>query len=292
MKNLKEFYYPKTLEEALEILSENEASEMLNIPVAGSTGIVFSKKPTVKALVDINRIGLDYIKKDRGTVKIGAATVVRKIARSEIIKNMAGGVLSKAAGSIGSILIRNSCTIGGNIADLRIWSDSPSALLVLGAKIKINSKEKERIIKAEEFFSQKPSRTLLKTEMVTEIIIPAPPKNAAGSFIKFGRTKVDYTLMDVSSYFEINDERLINVRIAISGVTLFPKRLKELEKFIEGKIFSEKLLKEIEDKGREEIDPLKTYKASKEYRKHLAGVLLKRSVEESYRGKGKEVIGK
>jgi len=245
VKNLKDFFYPGSLEEALELLSKNEGSPLLNVPVAGSTGIFYSKNPKIRGLIDINRIGLDYIKKESHALKIGAATPVQKIAQSPAIKSLAGGFFAKAAGSIGSRLIRNTCTIGGNIVDLRIWSNLPAPLLVLEGKIKAETKKSSRFIPAEEFFSRRPSKILSPVELVTEIIIHLPPENARGAFIKFGRTKVDYTLMDTAAYMEIDGDRLKNVRIAVSAVTVLPQRLKSLEKFVEGKIFSEVFLEEI-----------------------------------------------
>ena len=283
MKNVRDFFYPETLKEALKLLSENEGNSQLNVPVAGSTGIVFSKNPKITGLVDINRLGLDYIKKENGSIKIGASATVQKISRSKALQSVAGGILSKAAGSIGSRLIRNSCTIGGNISGLRIWSDLPAPLLVLDAKIKAQSEKGERIIPAEEFFSKTPSKILNPSELVTEIIIPVPEKSA-GSFIKFVRTKVDYTFMDTAFYMELKDGKIINPGLSVSAVTLLPVRLKAIEEFLNGKALDEKLLEEVSKKAEEEINPIKTYKTTVEYRKHLAGVLIKRVVEEAYRG--------
>ncbi|OQA15489.1 MAG: Caffeine dehydrogenase subunit beta [bacterium ADurb.Bin363] len=250
MKNLKEFYYPSSLTEALYILSENEDNSLINVPVAGSTSIVFSKNPNIKGLIDINRIGLDYIKKDGTTIKIGSTMTARKIYQSPLIKSMAGGLLAKAAGSIGSTLIRNSCTIGGNIVDLRIWSDFPAPLLALDAKIKVDSKKGTREISVEEFFSKRPSKILSPSEMVTEIIIPS--LEGKGSFIKFARTRVDYTLVDIAAYLETEDKKICLARIAVSGITTLPERLKSMEKFIEGKELTEDFLQEVSKKAREE----------------------------------------
>jgi carbon-monoxide dehydrogenase medium subunit len=282
MKNLKEFYYPLSLEETLEILSENENAPLVNVPVAGSTAIVFSKNPKIKGLIDINRLGLDYIKKDNDTIKIGAAATAQKIYQSELIKSLARGILSSAAKTIGSRLIRNSCTIGGNIAGLRIWSDFPVALLALDGHIMVKSKEGERLISAEDFFAKKPSKILKSTELVTEIIISVPPANSTGSFIKFSKTKFDYSLMNTGACLETDRGKILKARIAVSAVTMLPVRLKSIENFIEGKILTEDLLEEISKKVKEEIIPVNTYKVSSEYRKHLAGVLVKRVLEECF----------
>lgn len=284
MINVKEFYYPESLDEALELFSKNKGQELINVPVAGSTDIVFSRNPLFKGLVDINRIGLDYIKKEENVIKIGATTTIRKIAKSELLKDMGGGVLSKAASLIGSRLIRNTCTIGGNLMALRIWSDLPVALLVLDGNAEIRSKEERKVISIEELLKKRPSKIINSTELLTEIIIPATPENVGGAFIKFTRTKFDYTLMDIGAYIELEKGRIKKCRIAVSAVTPFPVRLKEVEKIMEGNIPDGKLIKEASEMAKDQIKPIKTFKVGEDYRKYLTGVLFTRIFEEITEG--------
>ncbi|MEQ8221436.1 MAG: FAD binding domain-containing protein [Candidatus Eremiobacterota bacterium] len=276
MLNIREFHYPQTIDEILEILSKNKDEKSINIPVAGSTAVIFSKNPSVKGFVDINRAGLDYIKQEGNTVKIGAATTVQKIAESEIINNIAGGVLARAASRVGSRLIRNVCTIGGNIAALRIWSDLPVALLALNGAVEIRNSEKKRIISVEELIQKRPAKELSSQELITEIIIPVPSCHTKGGFIKFSRTNFDYTLMDVAVSMEFYASVIKDCRLAISGVTSVPQRFIEIENLLKGNTLNETLIDHVAKEAEEKITPLKNFRAGEDYRKYLTGVLIKR----------------
>ncbi|MEQ8190185.1 MAG: FAD binding domain-containing protein [Candidatus Eremiobacterota bacterium] len=276
MLNIREFHYPQTIDEILEILSKNRDEKSINIPVAGSTAVVFSKNPSVKGFVDINRAGLDYIKQEGNTVKIGAATTVQKIAKSELINNMAGGVLSMAASRVGSRLIRNVCTIGGNIVALRIWSDLPVALLALNGSVEIRNSEKKRIISIEELIRKRPAKELSSQDLLTEIIIPLPSCNTKGGFVKFSRTNFDYTMMDLAASVEYDGSVIKDCIVAISGVTAVPQRFIEVENLLKGNILNETLIEYAAKKAEEHIVPLKNFRTREDYRKYLTGILIKR----------------
>lgn len=277
---ISEFYYPRSLDEALELFSKNRDEQFINIPVAGSTDRVSFKNPSVKGLVDINRIGLDYIKQEDNVIKIGAATVIQKLAKSELLNNIAGGVLAKAASGVGSRLIRNTCTAGGNLMALRIWSDLPVALLVLDGKVEIRSIKERKIISVEELLKKRPSKVIDSTELLTEIIIPVPPENSRGDFIKFTRTKFDYTLMDTGVYIETDKEKIRECRLAVSGVTSVPVRLKSVENLLKDKQPDRALIEGASEKAKEEIKPVKNFRADEDYRKYLTGVLVARIFEQ------------
>jgi len=79
MKQLQEFIYPNSIEEALSFL--DESTEI----IAGGTHITVSKNQSFKRLVDITRIGLNYIKKEDHQVRIGSTTTVTEMIESSIV---------------------------------------------------------------------------------------------------------------------------------------------------------------------------------------------------------------
>ncbi len=124
---MKHFKYdaPTSFEEAEEILSSGKASE--TAVMAGGTdllgvlkGALLEEYPEkIVALRDIP--DTDYVKKEKGTVKIGAMTKLGEIERDETFKGSLAAV-GQAAHSVASPLIRNRGTIGGNLCqDVRCW---------------------------------------------------------------------------------------------------------------------------------------------------------------------------
>lgn len=93
--------------------------------IAGGTDLLGAMKDrltTPEVIININKIEeLDYIREADGTLKIGALTKLAHIEKSPIIRGKFR-MLSEAAHSIGSPLIRNMGTIGGNLCqDVRCW---------------------------------------------------------------------------------------------------------------------------------------------------------------------------
>jgi xanthine dehydrogenase YagS FAD-binding subunit len=75
-----------------------------------------------EAIINIKTIAeLDYIKEEKGTVKIGALARLSDIAKSSLLRKKCEAVVL-AAHSVASPQIRNAATIGGNICqDVRCW---------------------------------------------------------------------------------------------------------------------------------------------------------------------------
>ncbi|SPD74149.1 putative 4-hydroxybenzoyl-CoA reductase, beta subunit [uncultured Desulfobacterium sp.] len=117
-----EYEAPKTLDEAISLLSEAKKDTKV---IAGGTDLVVAMKQrriTPAVVVNIKGIkGLEYIENGKGDVRIGALTPLNSIEESELIKERFPG-LSKAAGAVGAPQHRNAGTIGGNIClNTRCW---------------------------------------------------------------------------------------------------------------------------------------------------------------------------
>lgn len=88
--------------------------------IAGGTDLTSSLKGMISpnlpdTVVNIKTIsGLDYIREESGTLKIGALTTLTTIASNTTVKNNYRA-LAEAALSVGSPELRNLGTIGGNI---------------------------------------------------------------------------------------------------------------------------------------------------------------------------------
>ncbi len=111
-----EYFAPKTVEEALSLLSQYK--EDAKIIAGGQSLLVVMKQGlvTTEYLIDIKGISaLDYINYDeREGLRIGALTLHRTIEKSPIIDRHFK-VLSEMERNLATIQTRNWGTIGGNL---------------------------------------------------------------------------------------------------------------------------------------------------------------------------------
>jgi NADPH-dependent glutamate synthase beta subunit-like oxidoreductase/CO/xanthine dehydrogenase FAD-binding subunit len=113
-----------TLEEATKLLSRYNGRAQV---IAGGTDLLGQMKDEIlpeypEVIVNIKTIpGLDYIKEERNTLKIGALTLLEDIAQSKVVKKNYA-TLAEAAHRTASPHIREMGTIGGNISQsTRCW---------------------------------------------------------------------------------------------------------------------------------------------------------------------------
>jgi xanthine dehydrogenase YagS FAD-binding subunit len=123
MRSFKHFS-ARTIEEACMLLMKYNGKAVLN---AGGTDLLLALKGEhlfdyPEAVIDIKTIsGLDYIREDDKTVKIGALTKLCDIAGHPLLQSVYPA-LARAALSVATPQIRNTATIGGNLCqDVRCW---------------------------------------------------------------------------------------------------------------------------------------------------------------------------
>ncbi len=117
--------------------------------------------------------GLSEVEPKKGGISIGAHLIVEKLVEFDLIRKKLP-ILSKAASVLGSPLVRNRATIGGNIVTARPAADLPPPLIAMGARVKLRSKRQEREISLDKFFKG-PGQTIIKPgEILTKIVIDEP----------------------------------------------------------------------------------------------------------------------
>ncbi len=114
----------KTVAEATHILKEHGSRAKI---IAGGSDLLGTLKDQIhpdypKIVVNIKTLdGLEYIKEENGTLKIGALTKLKDLENDPVL-NEKHPILTKAARQIASPQIRNEATIGGNLCqEPRCW---------------------------------------------------------------------------------------------------------------------------------------------------------------------------
>jgi len=120
-------------------------------------------------------------------------------------------------------------------------SDTASALVALGARVTIAGRKGRRTIPIESFFVL-PKVSLLKEnvlepgELVTEILLDAPPPGARSTYRKVReRAAFDFALAGAAVVVALAEGKVRTARIALSGVAPVPWRSADAEKALAGK---------------------------------------------------------
>ena len=269
---------PKTKEEVLEILKQEKSEACI---VAGCSNVLPYIKDKIiskKLLVDISGIEeLNYIKKSEGKLCIGAATTISDLINSKIIREECN-ILYQAAEQFADPTIRNSATIGGNLADASPAADVAPPLLVLDAVLEVENMDAKREISLKNFFVGVRKTVLHDDEMITSIKIKDDSINKNGYFIKLGlRQAMAISLATVALILEVEKDKVADVRIAMGSIAPTPLRLIKIEEFLKNEKINDELIEEAIKKVREEVKPIGDVRASAEYRRYVSGILFKRA---------------
>lgn len=280
-----EYFAPKTVEEALKLLSQHQEDEYKIIAGGQSLNTLMKHRLiSPEYLIDIKSLSdLDYIKFDKKEgLKIGALATHRAVEKSPVIRKQFS-VLAEMEENVASVETRNWGTIAGDICHGDPAADPSPVLIALSAKVKITSLSGERTVDAENFALDFFETAVQPGEMVTEIQVPVLPPNTGVSFTKYSQMLGDYALASAGVLITLDDkkEKCINARIGLGGLASTPIRAKKAEEILKGKKITADLLAKAGQAASEETSPTSGIEASAEYKKELAGVLVKRVGKEA-----------
>jgi carbon-monoxide dehydrogenase medium subunit len=275
--NRYDYHQPDTLEEAFRLKKTIPDS----LFISGGTDLMVRIKKrelSPRALISLRSIpGLSGI--ENGTIiRIGAMTSISDILQNSLLYEKFP-VLIDAAKFLGSIQIRNMATFGGNLCNGSPAADMAPPLLVLEAKVRLQSGQKSRDLPLEKFFWGPGETGLSPDEIMTDILLDPPEPDTHGVFLKKGRTKMDLAVASVAALIRTEGNRCFKARIAAGSIAPVPMRLLEVETLLEGSSFSRELLTEAQKLAAKSVSPITDVRSTADYRRHLVGVLLKRALE-------------
>ncbi len=269
---------PRTLDEALGLLGQCGLDAKI---LAGGQSLIPLLNMRLAAptyLVDINRIAeLDSIEARENYLSIGAITRHRQVEQSALLQQR-HPLLVNVVEHIGHTQIRNRGTIAGSIAHADPAAELPALLTCLDGEVVARSIAGQRILKAEEFFTDYLSTALEADEIVTEIRFPWLPLQAGWAFMEFARRSGDYALAGmVAVVTPTPDGRCLSARISYVGIASTPKRAHDVENLLPGTRLDDKTLDIAAEVASHLVtDELSDIHATPAYRRSLTAELTKR----------------
>jgi len=170
---------------------------------------------------------------------------------------------------------------GGKFCWATFSGDTPPALLCLGAELEIVSSHGVRRTPLSEFYVNDGIARLhlAPSEVVTRVYLPAVSAGWHGSYHKLRiRGSIDYPLAGVAVALRMNQGRIEDARVAITGVNPAPHLVKDAHAQLVGMTPNEELAERIGEMAARTAKPLTTSALTPEYRREMVRVFAKRAV--------------
>lgn len=280
-----ELLRPSNLDEALKLLHEYAPDAK---PLAGGTELLIlirdKKIPPPKYLVDLSPLKsrLSYVKVESGHVKIGALTTIWELGESFLHRDVRYAGFRDVWRKFGTLVLRFTATIGGNIATATDYSDYLVLLLAYDASVKLQSVNGERVVLLEELIAERRALKANPDELITEIAFPEPPCNSSSSFEKFDRREVLIAgIANGCSYLQLDNDRIVDVRVSFDMVKekRIPRRVREVEEYLKGRAFTLELIEKAADELLPKVvEKFTDWWTTSEYRLEMSKVTLKKTL--------------
>jgi CO/xanthine dehydrogenase FAD-binding subunit len=276
-----EYHEPATLVEACRMMAELGGRVR---PIAGGTDLVVNMRRRTVTPEHVVSLGcireLCAMEWCGSTFTIGACCTVASLADSSEIASKFHA-LREGALNLGSPLIRNLATVGGNLVPARPAADLPPPLMAHGGSVALQSNQKQRIVPLDQFFVG-PGQTVMKpAEILAGILVETPPAYSGSSYIKLGtRRALEISIVSVASFLTLERPggKIQSARIVLGAVAPAPIRARDAETALIGENPSRSLFIKAGETAAGESRPIDDHRGTAEYRKDMVSVLTQKTL--------------
>jgi carbon-monoxide dehydrogenase medium subunit len=186
-------------------------------------------------------------------------------------------LLTEAIAHVAHPAIRNRGTLGGSLAHADPASELPACMVALNATIVVRGQMGERRIAAEEFFTGIYETVLSAQELLIAVELPIARENSAYFFHEFARRHGDYAIAGLAAQAIVHAGQFTDLRLAFFAVGDRPVLANAANRLV-GVAVTPAILAEASAVLGEQLQPHEDHHASASMRRHLAKVLLARSI--------------
>jgi xanthine dehydrogenase small subunit len=274
------FSRPGTLGECLSLLAKHAGGVRGVRMIAGATDLAVESNlhgRRFRHLVSVEALQeLRVFEDGPAAVEIGAGLTLEEIAARW---NSAPEVFGEWLRLFASPLLRNRATLGGNLATASPIGDAAPLLLALDAEVRIAGPSGIRILPLDAFFTGYRRTAMEAGELLVSVRIPKPLPVAI-RFFKASKRRLD-DISTVAACFALRLDRTGRVdaaRIAYGGVAEVPRRVKQAEEELIGRVWSHTghntSLPRAQRAVERTLQPMSDHRGSAAYRLALAQSLL------------------
>lgn len=246
----------------------------------GTTLVILMKQRAVHYpfLVDLQTIpGLNRISQENGGVRIGALATHRDVECSPLIRS-SFPVLADAFSKIGNVRVRQTASVGGNLAHADYRLDPPPPLLVLGAEVTAVGPKGSRVIALKDFFRGMYETVLEPGELIADVRVPAMPAHSKAAYLRYSALSAnDWPCLGVAALVREENGRCQELRLALGGVAATPVLVNGLD-FVRDQPLDDSVLEKLLHMVDEQIAPFSDLRGSEWYKRQMVRVFVKKAV--------------
>ena len=273
---------PTTLSELLRL----RAAHPQALIAAGTTDVglwVTKQHRRFGQIIDVTRVTeLRRIERGAHSLSIGAAASL-----TEAFDALAESrpQLKPFFDRFAGLPVRESGTLGGNVANGSPIGDSMPLLIALGATLVLASTRGERTLPIEDFYLAYRKTALAPDEVLARIEVPKPTPHEWLRADKISkRFEDDISAVCLAVALQVEDGVIHSARIGAGGVAAVPARAMQTEAALAGQPCAEAIFDAAATVLEAEFKPLSDMRASSAYRRAVLGNLLRRGWQQSQPG--------
>jgi aerobic carbon-monoxide dehydrogenase medium subunit len=257
----------ESFEQAFEALADPEAKAL----AGGQSLLPVLKLRVVRPslLVDIGGLQPAGATTEDGHVSISALTNWDELVRLPELDRGALdfpglAAIGECARGIGDLQVRNRGTLGGSLAHADPASDMPAVALALGAQLVLRSAGGERTLDADDFFVGPFLTSLAPGELLVDVRIPLPPPGSASAYAKVEHPASGFALAGAAALVRPDGSRAVAVAGLGAHAFLLADGSDPEDALAAAEVFGDEF-------------------ADADYRRHLAGVVVRRALASAER---------
>jgi len=275
-----EYYRPKSMADVLSILEEHGDDARV---MAGGHSLIPMMKlrmADVPHLIDLQDVGgMSDITVGADSIRIGAM-----VTQHDIINNAdltaAAPILREAALQIADPQVRYMGTVGGNIANGDPGNDMPGLMQCLDAVFTVVGADGERDIPARAFYEAAYMTAREDEEVLTHVTIPTPKGGYA--YEKQKRKIGDYATAAAAVQIVNEGGTCQAASIAMTNLSDTPIHSEAAGAALVGTTLDDAAIKAAMAAMLGDIDPSEDNRGPVAFKKHVAGVILRRAIERAW----------
>jgi xanthine dehydrogenase FAD-binding subunit len=282
--SVRDFSYaaPTSLAEASRLLAG--AGGKVRI-LAGGTDIIVQLREGLRdadLVVDVKKIPelTELSFSPAKGLRLGASVPCYQIYEHEAIAK-AYPALADATRIVGGWQIQSRASVGGNLCNSSPAADTIPALIAHGATCVIATASGQREVKVEEFCTGPGKNVLQPSELLVAIIFPAPAAKSSSAYERFiPRNEMDIAVVGAGSWVKLSADgnKIDQARIGLCAVAPTPKFATEATQWLAGQPATEATFEKAGELAKKVAAPITDMRGPAEYRTHLVGVLVKRTL--------------
>ena len=273
-----ELFQPGSLAEAAGLLTEYGDDARV---IGGGTTLVILMKQRVlyyPYLIDLQTIpGLREIKREPDGVRIGTLVTHRMVETSPLIREKVP-VIAEAFSHVGNVRVRQTASVGGNLAHADYRLDPPPPLLVLNSEVTALGPNGSRRIPLKNFFRGMYETALDPEEILVDVKIPTMPANSQAVYLRFSTLSAnDWPCLGVAAFLVKENGRCKELRLALGGVAATPLLIGGLE-FVQDQVLDQAVIDKVRDTVDEQISPFSDLRGSEWYKRRMARLFVNKAI--------------